>query len=53
MLQFFIGLDHQATAWLFLRSMISINTIRDRKNPFRANDWMMDRVGREEWGIGE
>ena len=29
MLQFFIGLDHPATAWPFLRSMISINTIRE------------------------
>ena len=45
MLQFFIGLDHPATAWPFLRSMISINTIRDRKGPFRANDWMMDSGG--------
>jgi hypothetical protein len=25
--------------------MISINTIRDRKGPFRANDWMMDSGG--------
>jgi hypothetical protein len=32
MLQFFIGLDHPATAWPFLRSMISNNTIRDRKD---------------------
>jgi hypothetical protein len=45
MLQFFIGLDHPASAWPFLRSMISINTIRDRKGPFRANDWMMDSGG--------
>jgi hypothetical protein len=45
MLQFFIGLDHPATAWPFLRSMISINTIRDRKTPFRVNDWMMDSGG--------
>jgi hypothetical protein len=42
---FFIGLDHPATAWPFLRSMISLNTIRDRKNPFRTNDWMMDSGG--------
>ena len=45
MLQFFIGLDHPATAWPFLRSMISVNTIRDRKGPFRINDWMMDSGG--------
>jgi hypothetical protein len=25
--------------------MISINTIRDRKAPFRINDWMMDSGG--------
>jgi hypothetical protein len=25
--------------------MISINTIRDRKGPFRINDWMMDSGG--------
>jgi hypothetical protein len=25
--------------------MISINTIRDRKGPFRINDWMMDSRG--------
>jgi hypothetical protein len=45
MLQFFIGLVHPATAWPFLLSMISINTIRDRKGPFRINDWMMDSGG--------
>jgi hypothetical protein len=28
-----------------LRSMTSINTIRDRKGPFRINDWMMDSGG--------
>ena len=48
MLQFFIGLDHPATAWPFLRSMISINTIRDRKGSFRANNWMMDSGGYTE-----
>jgi hypothetical protein len=42
---FFIGLDHPATIWPFLRSMIPSNTIRDRKGPFRINDWMMDSGG--------
>jgi len=45
MVHFFIGLDHPAVAWPFLRSMISINTIRDRKGPFRVNDWIMDSGG--------
>jgi hypothetical protein len=45
MLQFFIDLNHPASAWPFLRSMISINTIRDRKSPSRINDWMMDSGG--------
>ena len=48
MVHFFIGLDHPATAWPFLRSMISINTIRDRKGSFRANNWMMDSGGYTE-----
>jgi hypothetical protein len=45
MVHFFIGLDHPSTAWPFLRAMISINTIRDRKGLFRVNDWMMDSGG--------
>src|SRR5271166_1804160 len=45
MVHFFMGLDHPAVAWPFLRSMISINTIRDRKGPFRVNDWIMDSGG--------
>jgi len=45
MVHFFIGLDHPAVAWPFVRSMISINTIRDRKGPFRVNDWIMDSGG--------
>jgi hypothetical protein len=40
--QFYIGLHHPSDAWPFLRSMISVNTIRDRKGPFRVNDWIMD-----------
>jgi hypothetical protein len=48
MVHFFIGLDHPSTALPFLRSMISINTIRDRKGSLRANDWMMDSGGYTE-----
>jgi hypothetical protein len=40
--QFFIGLHHPSDAWPFLRSMISVNAIRDRKGPFKVNDWIMD-----------
>lgn len=40
--QFFIGLHHPSNAWPFLRSMISVNTIRDRKGSFRVNEWIMD-----------
>jgi hypothetical protein len=40
--QFYIGLHHPSDAWPFLRSMISVNTIRGRKGPFRANNWIMD-----------
>ena len=40
--QFFIGLHHPSDAWPFLRSMISINAIRERKGPFKINDWVMD-----------
>jgi hypothetical protein len=40
--RFFIGLHHPSDAWPFLRSMISVNAIRDRKGPFKANDWIMD-----------
>ena len=40
--QFFIGLHHPSDAWPFLRSMISVNVIRDRKGPFKVNDWIMD-----------
>jgi hypothetical protein len=41
--QFFIGLHHPSDAWPFLRSiMISINAIRERKGPFKINDWIMD-----------
>jgi hypothetical protein len=40
--QFYIGLHHPSDAWPFLRSMISINAIRDRKGPFKVNNWIMD-----------
>jgi hypothetical protein len=40
--QFYIGLHHPSDAWPFLRSMISVNTIRKRKGSFRVNDWIMD-----------
>ena len=40
--QFFVGLQHPSTAWPFLYSMISINSLRDRKRPFRTNTWVMD-----------
>lgn len=40
--QFFIGLHHASTAWPFLRSMISICTLRTRKSGFRVNDWILD-----------
>jgi hypothetical protein len=40
--QFFIGLHHPSDAWPFLRSMISINAIRERKGPFKINDWILD-----------
>lgn len=42
MVEFYIGLHHPSDAWPFLRSMVSINTIRDRKSDFRVNDWIMD-----------
>ena len=42
MVQFFIGLDHPANAWPFLRCMISANTLRNRKGPFRVNQWILD-----------
>jgi hypothetical protein len=40
--KFFIGLQHPSTAWPFLYSMISVNTLRDRKRPFRVNNWLLD-----------
>ena len=40
--QFYIGLHHPSDAWPFLRSMISINSIRERKGRFKVNDWIMD-----------
>jgi len=42
MVQFFIGMDHPANAWPFLRCMISANTLRHRKGPFRVNQWILD-----------
>src|SRR5271165_2481392 len=40
--KFFVGLHHPSDAWPFLRSMISVNAIRDLKGPFKVNDWIMD-----------
>jgi hypothetical protein len=40
--QFFIGLHHPSNAWPFLRSMISIRSLRGRKTGFRVNDWILD-----------
>ncbi len=39
---FYVGLHHPSTAWPFLKSMISINSIRSRRGQFRVNDWIMD-----------
>lgn len=42
MKRFYLGLHHPCDAWPFLRSMISVNTLRARKRDFRVNSWIMD-----------
>jgi hypothetical protein len=40
--RFFVGLHHPHVAGNFDAAFISVNTIRDRKSPFPAKDWIMD-----------
>jgi len=42
MRRFYIGLHHPSDAWPFLRSMISVNQLRQRKSGFRVNQWILD-----------
>lgn len=41
-MRFFVGLHHPHVAGNFDAAFISVNTIRDRKSAFPANDWIMD-----------
>jgi len=42
MKRFFIGLHHPTDCWPFLRCMVSVNVLRERKRDFRVNGWLMD-----------
>lgn len=39
---FYIGLDDLYYAWRFDKCFISVNRLRERKSPFRVNNWIMD-----------
>jgi hypothetical protein len=39
---FYIGLDDVYYAWRFEKCFISINRLRERKSPFKVNNWIMD-----------
>lgn len=41
-MRFFVGLHHPHVAGNFETAFISVNTIRNRKAPFPARDWIMD-----------
>ena len=41
-MRFFVGLHHPNDGGNFDASFISVNTIRNRKGPFKVNDWIMD-----------
>jgi hypothetical protein len=41
-LRFFVGLHHPNVAGNFDSAFISVNTIRNRKSAFPANEWIMD-----------
>ena len=40
--RFYVGLDDLYYAFRFERSFISVNRLRDRKSPFRVQNWIMD-----------
>lgn len=39
---FYVGLDDLYYAFRFSHSFISVNRLRERKSPFKVNDWIMD-----------
>lgn len=41
-MRFYVGLHHPHVAGNFEAAFISVNTIRDRKSAFPAQDWIMD-----------
>lgn len=41
-MRFFVGLHQPSDAWHFSAAFISVNRLKDRKGPFKVNDWIMD-----------